>query len=94
MAWRAKGSSETAIFTRSRVERVARRAGDARVDGAFVVRDIAVRKRDVAAVERTQADEILECALGVVVFRREHEARGIAVEPVHDARAVFSLKCT
>ena len=51
-------------------------------------------KRDIAAVERTRANEILKRALGVVVFCREHKARGIAIQAMHDAGAVLTLHGT
>ena len=71
---------------------VARRAGDARVDRALVMCDVAVHERDVATIERAQANEILQRSLGSVVFRRKHETRRVAVEPMHDTRPVLSLK--
>ena len=51
-------------------------------------------KRDIAAVERARADEILKRALGVVIFCREHKARGIAIQAMHDAGAVLTLHST
>ena len=52
---------------------------------------MAVDERNVAAVERARADEILERALGVVVFCREHKARGVTIQAMHDAGAVLAL---
>ncbi len=51
-------------------------------------------KRDIAAVERTRANEILKRALRVVVLCRKHEARGIAIQAMHDAGAVLTLHGT
>lgn len=50
-----------------------------------------MNKCDITTVERTRADKILKRALGVVVFCREHKARGIAIQAMHDAGAVLAL---
>ena len=70
---------------------VARRAGDAGVDGPLVHDDLAVHERDVAAVEGAGPDEVLQLALRVIVLCGEHEARRIAVQPMHDPRTVLPL---
>ncbi len=46
---------------------------------------------NVAPVEGARADQILEGALRVVVLGREHESRGVPIEPVHDTGAVLTL---
>ncbi len=86
------GLAGTGVVGDRHADAVARRAGDAGVDGAGVGRDVAPHERDVATVERAQADEVLQGLLGLVVLGREHEARGVHVEAVHDARAVVALE--
>ena len=66
-------------------------ARNTRVDGPLVHDDLAVDERDIATVERTRADEVLQGALRVIVLGGEHEARGVAVEAVHDAWSVLPL---
>ena len=70
---------------------VARRPRDAGVDRALIHHDLAVDERDVAAVERARANQVLQGALRVVVLGRKHEAGRVAVEPVHDAGAILAL---
>ena len=70
---------------------VTSRTGDTRVDGPLVHNNLAVHQRDVATIERASADEVLQRPLRVVVFGGEHEARGVAVEPMYDARAILAL---
>ena len=53
-----------------------------------------MNERDIATVERARADKILKRALGVIVFCREHKARGIAIQAMHDAGSVLALHGT
>ena len=61
-------------------------------DGPLVRGDVALDERDVAPVECPQTNEVLEGALGPIVLGGDHEARGVHVKTVHDARTVIALK--
>lgn len=85
------GLARKGIIGYRHLHAVARRSGNTGVDGALVHGDVPVNERNVAAVERARANEILERALGVVILGRKHETRGIAVQTMHDTGAVLTL---
>ena len=88
------GLTRKGVIGNRHLHAVARRSGDTGVDSALVHGDVPVNERDIATVECARADEILKRALGVVVFCREHKARGIAIQAMHDAGAVLTLHGT
>lgn len=66
-------------------------ARDGRVDHAGVVGHDAVNERDVVAVDGAILNLGHKLAPGLIGLGRQHEARGVAVEPVHDAEPVGLL---
>ena len=80
------------IVAYGHAQAVACGAGNARGDGPLVGDNVALDERDVASVERPQADEVLKGALGPIILGGDHETRGVHVEAVHDARTVVTLK--
>ena len=88
------GLTGKGIVRNRHLDTVTRRAGNSSVNGALVHGDVPVDERDIAAVERTRANEILKRALRVVVLCRKHETRGIAIQTMHDPGAVLTLHGT
>ena len=85
------GLTGKGVVRNRHLDAVARGTGNTGIDGALVHGDVPVDKRDIATIERARADKILKRALGVVVFCREHKARGIAIQAMHDAGSVLTL---
>ena len=56
------------------------------------MRDVAMAQSDIAAVERTQANKVLQGALGIIVLGGKHETGRVAVEPMHYAGTVLALQ--
>ena len=88
------GLARKRIVRNRHLDAVARRAGYTGVDGALIHGNMPVDERNIAAIERARTDKVLKCALGVVILGREHEARGIAVQAMHNTGAVLALHGT
>ena len=88
------GLARKGVIGNRHLDTVARGTGDTGIDGALVHGDVTVNERNIATVERARADKILKRALGVVVFCREHKARGITIQAMHDAGSVLTLHGT
>src|SRR6266545_2389315 len=78
------------VARRLRVERMPHRVpaitADRRFDPAAPRPRTAHDEREVAALELTSPDERLQPAIGLLRARDDHQAGGVAVEPVDDAR--------
>lgn len=85
------GLTRERIIRNRHLDTVTRRTGNAGVNGALIHSDMSVNERNIAAVERARTDKILERALGVVVLRRKHKARSVAIQTMHDAGAILAL---
>ena len=88
------GLPRKGIIGHGHLDAVACRARDPGVDGAFIHGDVSMHERDVAPIERARADEVLQLALRIVILGGKHEARGVTVQAVDDARTVLTLDGT
>jgi hypothetical protein len=68
---------------------VARMAGDWRLDHGGTLREMAPRQRCVRAGDATLPEQVTEPAVREIGFGDQHEARGVAIEPVHDPRSAL-----
>ena len=49
---------------------------------------------DIAPIKGARANEVLQLSLGIVIFCRKHETRGVPVQAMHDTRPVLPLHRT
>ena len=66
-------------------------AEDRCIDQARIARDVAVHQTKILAIHIAATDLILKDITHFVILRTEHEPTRIAVQTVHDARAVIAL---